>query len=202
MIGRKFGKWKVIEEAGRNSSGSILWLCVCECGTKRKQQGGSLRFGSTKGCGCGHKTNYKHGMTNSRLYKIWRGMKERCHRKKHPGYKNYGDRSIGVCDSWLSFLGFKEDMEKSYNEHVQKFGEKNTTLDRIDNDGGYSRDNCKWSTLKEQHNNTRRSVQFTVNGITKSITDWAKDLRMSQNTIRKRIKMGVPIEEILRRKKI
>lgn len=95
----------------------------------------------------------KHGMRYTRFYKIWCGVKSRCLDKKCKDYKNYGGKGITLSNKWLKFTGFMEDMLISYVEHLEKYGEKQTTIDRINSKGHYAKINCKWSTMKEQENN-------------------------------------------------
>lgn len=156
LIGQKFGKLLVIKESSkRGSNGSCYWYCKCACGKELIVPAPSLKRGSSKSCGCWQKENMSlvksihrnavHGK-ESREYKTWQGMKDRCSRSKASNYKYYGARGIKVCDRWLKFENFLADMGK------RPLG---TTLDRIDTDGNYEPKNCRWATATQQINNRR-----------------------------------------------
>lgn len=150
----------VIEHIGPSKNGSVRWLCQCECGNTKIVRGDSLANGNTKSCGCLQKdiarethTTHGHIRTDkrSREYLTWSGMKARCTNPKASNYKHYGERGITICETWLnSFKQFLEDM-----------GERpeNTSIDRIDNDGNYEPDNCRWATAAEQRSNQRRNKE-------------------------------------------
>jgi len=135
------------------------------------------------------KIKHGHAYHNAKtlIYLIWIAMKKRCNNPNDRGYKNYGGRGIKVCEAWLSFENFFEDM-----------GERppNMSLDRVDNNGDYCKENCKWSTRKEQNRNTRRSILITINGEIKSLPEWCGELGVEYNKARKRLYRGWPIEEV------
>lgn len=159
MIGKTFDRWTVIKFSHTNYRGNALWNCVCICGIKRIVLGHSLRSGKSLSCGClcreeTSRSNKilkpKHRMGKTKFYRAWSGMLSRCTNIKVESYPRYGGRGIKVYDRWLKFENFKIDMYESYLEHILEFGAKNTSLDRINNDGNYELNNCKWSTNLEQ----------------------------------------------------
>lgn len=112
------------------------------------------------------------------LYIVWAHMKQRCFDKNTPDYKNYGGRGVSICEKWLTYIGFIEDMLPSYKEGL--------TLDRIDVNGGYCTENCRWATRKEQNNNTRRNRYIVYNGVTKTLSEWAEFFKIKSSTVRQR----------------
>ncbi len=126
-------------------------------------------------------------MKGTKFYRTWESIKNRCRNKSQTNYYRYGGRGITFIDSWDIFLNFKDDMYKSYLKHSIKHGESNTTLDRIDNNADYSKENCRWVTKSEQQSNTSRSHRITINGKTKSVIEWSKVYGIKPATIRQRI---------------
>lgn len=134
---------------------------------------------------------YKHGMSHSRLHNIWSNMKTRCFTKSYYLYELYGGRGITVCEEWKNdFLSFYTwSMSHGYSE--------NLTLDRIDNNGNYSPENCRWTTMKEQASNRRSNHLLTLNGETKTISEWSKVVGIERRTIQRRLKLGWTVEKAL-----
>lgn len=188
LTGQKFGKLTVIERA-KNRGKVIYWLCKCECGGIIEVQSAHLKNGNTKSCGC-MKGNKKHNMSHTRIYKIWKEMRNRCNNKKTNVYKWYGGRGISICSEWDNFNNFQTwAIQNGYNN--------NLTIDRIDVNGNYEPSNCRWATRKEQANNTTRSIKITINNETHTITEWAKIYNIPAKMIFTRIKRGWDKEEAI-----
>jgi len=130
---------------------------------------------------------YHHGMGDTRFYNTWRGMKERSTKKDHALHKYYWDKGVRLYKEWYIFNNFKKDMYKSFLKHVEKHGEKNTTIERIDNSGGYNPDNCKWATNQEQWKNKDNSRLVTFNNRTETLSQWARELGIGPRTLHYRL---------------
>lgn len=168
------------------------WLCVCECGNLTEVSYDNLKTNNTKSCGCYNKdVHMKHNKCNTRLYYILDNMKMRCYNKNNKDYQNYGARGIVVCDEWLhDFQAFHDwAMENGYRE--------NLTIDRIDNNKGYSPDNCRWVDIKTQSRNTRRNRLITIGNETKSLAEWCEILNLNYHTIKQRLYRKWPIKKAL-----
>ena len=184
MKGLRFGRLTVIDRV-ENKRGQARWLCKCDCGNEIITLGYSLRRGDTTSCGCYHaeilaRGNRVHGLSNNRIYAIWSTMKARCSNPNNEKYHRYGERGIKVCDEWQTFEPFYEwAMANGYSEGL--------SIDRIDNNGNYEPSNCRWATPEEQANNTSKNKIIAFNGETKTISEWAKTIGVTRETLWKRI---------------
>ena len=185
LTGKHFGRWTVVERSNGTFGQNIRWLCRCDCGTERNVVGGDLRSGKSICCGCVK----KHGYTYTPTYTSWNSMIQRCTNPNNLNYHNYGGRGIKVCDTWRDFRSFLADM-----------GEKpeGTSLDRIDNDMGYCKENCRWATRKQQANNRRTNNNVTFGGKTLNLKEWSELCGVTSTTIYYRIfKYGWPLDQAL-----
>lgn len=190
----RFGRLYVVEREGNNYP--VKFRCKCDCGNEKVVLSQSLINGSTKSCGCYYtetrKTAYrKHGMWKERIYNCWLNMKHRCYYKNSKCYKDYGGRGIEVCDEWKnSFENFRDwALSNGYSD--------NLTLDRIDVNGNYCPENCRWATRKEQQLNRRTNVLYTLNGVTMTESQWSEKLGGNDTLVCSRLKRGWTIEEAL-----
>lgn len=169
LTGQRFGNLTVLEYRGKST-----WLCRCDCGTEREVRGDHLRYGHSHSCGCLQgpiKHGHAKGGSRPAEYRAWMNMRQRCKNEADQDFANYGGRGITVCERWQEFASFYEDMgPRPSPDH---------SLDRIDNDGPYSPDNCRWATRQEQQRNTRRNKLLTYKGKTQCIAEWADEIGLS-----------------------
>lgn len=172
LIGKKFGRWTIIDYAD-NIGKNPAWLCKCECGTIRKVLSCNLLSGKSISCGCvqrekAGKINKTHGLSKTRIYRIYKGMKSRCYNHNNPAYNYYGGRGIKMCDEWLNdFMNFYNwAMSNGYNDTL--------SIDRINVNNGYSPNNCRWIDTLGQANNKRTNFVLNICGKTHTIAEWCK----------------------------
>lgn len=202
MIGVRFGRLLVVSPASDrirpSGKSSRYWLCRCDCGVEKEIAGAHLRNGATVSCGC-HKNkltslraiarNTTHGLSKNRLHHVWWSMLQRCQNPSHKSWKWYGGKGITVCDSWQTFDGFISDMG---------FPKDGMTLDRIDGSKGYTKENCRWATMKTQQNNRSNNHKVTIDGITKNLCQWAEESGVNYDTISYRERSGESGKALLR----
>lgn len=206
LIGQKFGKLTVIMRVkNKSNTNRVCWLCECDCGREDRfvnVASNNLTSGAQKSCGClkignsGAKPKLiRPSRADKRLYSIYSGMKQRCYNEKTESYKDYGGRGIVICEEWLDDkLGLK-----IFSDWALSNGyDDNLTIDRIDNDGNYEPNNCRWSTSKEQASNKRNTPFIEINGVEKSHAEWEREFNLPRNIIRQRISLGWEKEDLLR----
>lgn len=203
LAGKKFNRLLAIERVYDRplKTHSAIWKCLCDCGNITYVPASKLCSGEIKSCGClARETSSRtlkslskeerirrathHGMTKTRLYSIWSHMKERCYKSNTPSFYLYGMRGINVCDEWLhSFEAFRDwAISNGYADSL--------TLDRIDCNGNYCPDNCRWISMFEQQHNKRNNVMITYNGETKCTSEWEREFGIRRGTAKARIQKG------------
>lgn len=176
------------------SHGQQSYLCECDCGNKSVVTGQRIRTGETKSCGCLSKKltkarNRKHGFAGTHIYMIWAGIKSRCTNINNPKYKDYGGRGITMCNEWLN----------SFEKFYKDVGERpdGLTLDRIDNNKSYFKENCRWATKSEQSKNRRNTIFMEHMNKKMCLKDWAKELNKPYSSMKIHAKNGLSIEQII-----
>lgn len=195
LKGQKFGRLTVKERIGQTSK----WLCDCECGYFKIVRGCDLKSGCVKSCGCLKKEQDKynlkssktHNKSNTRLYRIWSNMKDRCINPKNKRYNRYGERGITFCDEWIDFENF-------YNWAIQNGYKENLTLDRINNDLNYCPDNCRWANSRQQARNRSTNIFVEYKGQEMTLIELSEKIDIDYNTLKRRYVRGDRGEYLIR----
>lgn len=191
LIGRQFGRLTVVANLGQTGrSHDTRWLCRCSCGGEKAVLASHLKDGHVRSCGClrketnviRNKESSKHGLSQHRLFHVWSSMKNRCLNVASRSYRRYGGRGIKVCDEW------KTDFYAFYVWSIENGYADNLTIDRINNDGPYSPDNCRWATIDVQANNKSICKYIEYKGVRRTIAQWAKLLGFPAATLGRRLK--------------
>lgn len=198
LTGKRFGNLTVIEYLGRKNHQNY-WKCRCDCGNVVCCYHYNLTRGTSTSCGClrsyyARQVRNCHGEATTRLYKEWGRLRNRCYNKNSHDYNRYGGRGIKVCDEWDTFWPFREwALANGYTDEL--------SLDRIDVDGDYCPENCRWITMSEQQSNKRTNVFIEYNGKKQTVAQWAKELGILKETIMWRWRAGWEPEQCLFGKK-
>lgn len=196
LTSQRFGRWTVVQFSHRTKYRDSYWLCRCDCGNENTVRSYHLIHRKSQSCGCLQRelaalAKYKHGLSYHPMRSAYTQMKQRCYNPNSDSYPRYGGRGIIVCNRWKrSFANFLADMGER---------PKNTTLDRIDNNGPYSPENCRWATEDQQHANRCNSRFLEHDGLKLTVAQWAQRLGLHPNTIRSRLRYGWSVHDILTR---
>ena len=204
LTGKKYGRLTVIERAEDYISPKGIrhrkWNCRCECGSTKPVRQTELLQGKTKSCGCLQKEqatkritqrSKKHGKKGTKLYNVWKSMKQRCLNPNDKSYHNYGGRGITICDEWA------RDFQTFFDWSIRHGYREGLSIDRINNDQGYEPGNCQWTTVEKQNKNTRQNHHMTIRGETKTIAEWCNFYGVSRSTVYSRLARGQTPEEAL-----
>jgi hypothetical protein len=190
ITGQRFGRWTVVAYFSQNK-----WICRCDCGSDRVILSQNLRRGASKSCGClanelSAKRRFIHGLSNTREFSSWRNMMQRCNNKKYISYERYGGRGIVVCSEWFDFKNFLSDMGPIPSSRH--------SIDRINNDGMYSKENCKWATMEEQSLNKKNTRYISLNGRMFKMAEISKLCGIPTGRIASRIRAGWAEEDAVK----
>lgn len=194
LEGKKFARLLVLKRVETDKKKDSFWLCLCDCGNKTIVRGYHLTSGSIRSCGCIKKEIIRsrestHLLTNTKLYRIWAGIKQRCFNSNHKNYDRYKGRGITMCDAW------KNDFMAFYNWAINNGYKEGLTIERINNDGNYEPLNCRWATRQEQANNTSSNHYIIFNGEKHTISEWSKKMGIKYKILEYRIRKGLSLEK-------
>lgn len=204
MLGKRFGRLVVIDKTEQRKKRSVIWKCKCDCGGEWFASSQDLNYGTVKSCGCIQKEK-QHFATHDPIHRVWNTMIERCYNPNKNQFYLYGGRGIGVCDEWRcgngnvkAFSNFYEwSIAHGYKNERLPNGKSKYTIDRIDTDGDYCPENCRWVTNAEQQKNKRADKLFTYNSETKTIKEWLKQYFVKYQDYYTLLRMGYDNKFIL-----
>jgi hypothetical protein len=191
MTGQRHGHVTVLRHVGLDKANRALWECRCDCGKLCTLSRAELAPDKHRSCGCQrwHGNRKATGHSHTTTYRVWLNMVARCYHTHHEAYARYGERGITICDEWrndyLNFLGDMGDKPQGMQ------------LERVDNNGPYTKANCKWATPKEQSQNRRSNLMLTINGETLCATEWARRAGFKTAVVMDRVRRGWPAERLL-----
>ena len=185
---------KLFEHLGIDHARKSVVRVLCHCDVEFTARYSNIKSGTTKSCGCWNieaikQRNTIHGLSHDPRFQVWVDMNKRCHNSRDRNYKNYGGRGIYVCDEW-------RDNPKQFFEDMGERPE-GATLDRIDNNKNYCKENCRWTSMAVQQNNKRTNKHLTIGGMTKTYAEWAKHAGLKKKTVTTRISRGVTGEAVI-----
>ncbi len=199
LTGKRFGRLTVISRSDRPGH-KVCWNCLCDCGNTSVVEGSSLKNGRIKSCGCwpreesasrAAKQFTKHGSSGTRLYRIWKSMRTRCLNPNSRSWDSYGGRGITICPEWNDYTAFQEwAISSGYRDGL--------SIDRIDVDGNYCPENCRWATAEEQSNNKRNSRLISINGVTHTLAQWSAIAGINRGTLKSRVESGWSGESLIK----
>ena len=195
ITGKRYNHLVVVKRLENAKGGIAMWECLCDCGNTTQVRGANLKSGAVKSCGClRRETNpsLRHNMSHTRLYREWASIKQRCYTPSVRGYENYGGRGIKMCAEW------KESFELFMDWALKNGYSDNLTIERVDVNGDYCPENCKWIPWEEQQKNRRFCRFIEYNGETKNLTEWCETLHLPYKMVHNRIhKLGWSFERAI-----
>ncbi len=207
IAGQRYGRLTALKFSRRDKEkGRTYWSFSCDCGNTKDAVLSDVRKGCINSCGClrreisaekgRQKIRMTHGLAHTRFNTIYLKIKDRCNKTTDQAYKNYGGRGIKCL--WNTFEEFRDDMHESYLKHCEEFGVQSTEIDRINNNGPYYKENCQWTTPRQNARNRRSNLVFVIKGEKKCLIEWTEKYNMGYIKVYKRLKRGWPIEEALK----